>query len=362
MATFHFHDLLTSYPFGLPITEALNAEKIREDIQAIAAFSTSNLPTLLYTGEHPPGDSNVAANSAIVSERFTTIAETLYRFAVLDNVELPEHFGSLEDDVLDFRTFVGLGAIAAEYYGEATYQSLCHLLAVFLVRYKVERVLSLDSNSCGYKDAFLGGHELSPGSPEDELFMTVEEISIATGLKLESIKNAVSKGEIPRDRLKRIHAWPAIAWMSRKDGFPWGVACYFLDARLPLNGQFADAWLSTMSNWERIYSEPQGTVSTWRVPRSHRYVMVNSGGRRQCVLTLPFKPNDELMAVGLANKANRSNEPTSHFHDRGFPGGRPTQLWQVTVPSLEALKGVIEILSHASLTTVTPTNTEEACS
>lgn len=359
MATLLFHELLTFYPFGLTIPEALDAEKIREDIQAIAAFSTSNLPTLLYTGDHPREDSNVAANSAIVTERFTNIAEMLYRFAVLDHVPLPENVGALEDDILDFRAFVGLGAIAAEYYGEADYQSLCHLLAAFLVRNKVERVLSMD-NSCGVEEAFLGGYAIAPAGPEDELFMTVEEISIATGLKRETIKNAASGGDLPRDRLKRIPAWPAIAWMSRKEGFPWGVTCYFLDSRLPLNGLHADAWLSVMTDWERTYSEPQGTVSTWQVPRSHRYVMVNSGGRRQCVLTLPFEPSAELIAVGLTNKANRTGDSTSHFHDRGFPGGRPAQLWQVTVPTLEALKGVIEILSRASLTIVTSTNTEEA--
>lgn len=361
MTTHRFHELLTYYPFGLSIPEALDAEQIHEDIKSIAAFATSTLPTLLYTGEYPREDSNVAANSAIVSERFMTIAETLYRFAVLDNVELPENIGTLEDDLLDFRSFVGLGAIAAEYYGEANYQSLCHLLAAFLVRYKVERVLSMDSSSA-YAQAFLGGHELDSTSPEDEHFLTVEEISIAAGLKLETVKNAVSRGEIPRDRQKRIAAWPAIAWMSRKEGFPWGVACYFLDARLPLNGQHADAWLSIMTDWERIYTEPQGTVSTWRVPRSHRYVMVNSGGLRQCTLTLPFAPSDELMAAGLTHKSDRSNESTSHFHDRGFPGGRPAQLWQVTVPSLETLKVVIKILSRASLTPVTTTNTENSYS
>lgn len=361
MATLNFQDLLTYYPFGLPIPEALDTEQICEAIKDIAAFATSTLPTLLYTGEYPREDSNVMANSDIVTKRFTAIAEMLYRFAVLDHVELPENVGTLEDDLIDFRAFVGLGAIAAEYYGEASYQSLCHLLAAFLVRYKVERILSMD-RSFGYEEAFLGGHELSPAGLEDAHFITVEEISIATGLKLETVKNAVSRGELQRDRQKRIAAWPAIAWMSRKDGFPWGVTSYFLDARLPLNGQHADAWLSTMTDWERIYSEPQGTVSTWRVPRSHRYVMTNSGGRRQCVLTLPFKPSNELMAVGLTNKADRSNESTSHFHDRGFPGGRPAQLWQVTVPSLEAFKGAIEILSRASLNPVTPTNNENSYS
>ncbi|QOR40621.1 hypothetical protein HNO52_20395 [Billgrantia diversa] len=361
MPTLNFQDLLTYYPFGLSIPEALDREQICEAIKDIAAFSTSTLPTLLYTGEYPRGDSNVRANSDIVTKRFTAIAEVLYRFAVLDHVKLPEKVGALEDDVLDFRVFVGLGAIATEYYGEASYQSLCHLLAAFLVRYKVERILSLD-RAFGYEDAFLGGHDLSPAGLEDERFITVEEISIATGLKLETIKNAVSRGELPRDRQKRIAAWPAIAWMSRKDGFPWGVTCYFLDPHLPLNGQYADAWLNTTTDWERIYSEPQETVSTWRIPRSHRYVMVNSGGRRQCVLTLPFEPSNELMAVGLTNKTDRSKESTSHFHDRGFPGGRPAQLWQVTVPSLEALKGVIEILSRASLNPVTHTNNEKSYS
>ncbi|WLI73624.1 hypothetical protein [Halomonas alkalicola] len=359
MATFHFHDLLINYPFGEAISQVLNPQEIRQDIKDIANFSTSNLPTVLYTGRHPPEDSNIRANSTIVEERFASIAERLYRFAVLDYVALPENPELLDDDVLDFRAFVGFGAIAAELYAAASYKSLTHLLAVFLLRYKIEWIL------CGEKDGshrgvFLGEYDLSSAHPEVEQYFFIEEIAIASGLKLETVKNALSRKEIPRDRLKRIPARSAITWISRKEQLPWGITCRFIDDRLPINGQTADAWLDVMTDWERTYVEPQGSVSTWRVPRSNRYLMINSGGRRKCILTLPFEPDEGLLSLGVLGDVDRSHESTSHFHDRGFPGGRPAKLWQVTVPSLRVLKAVVDHLAHLSLSIILPSSVEEA--
>lgn len=358
MATFHFHDLLINYPFGEAISQVLNPQEIRKDIKDIANFSTLNLPSILYTGMHPHEDSNIRANSTIVEERFTSIAERLYHFAVLDYVALPENPDLVEDDILDFRAFVGIGAIAAELYSTTSYKSLSHLLAVFLLRYKIEWILFGEKDG-SHRGVFLGEYDLSSAHPEVEKYFSIEEVAIASGLKLETVKNALSRREIPRDRLKRIPALPAIGWVSRKEQFPWRVTCHFLDDRLPINGQTADAWLDVMTDWEQIYVEPQGSVSTWRIPRSNRYVMINSGGRRKCILTLPFEPDEGLLSLGVLDRADRSHESTSHFHDRGFPGGRPAKLWQVTVPSLRVLKAVVEHFAHLSLAIIHPSPVEE---
>lgn len=367
MTPFRFNDMLHGYPFGKTVQAALSLEEILAEVEDIARFATHILPTLLYTGNYPRQDSNVAPNTQTVTARFTTIAMQLHKYAVQDRFELPEAIGQLEDDVLDFRAFIGLGVIAVEYYGANSYWAMSHLLAVVLVRYKIEAILCApyDGDQRWSKDnthPCLGQHDLVPLMPQERDHLSIDEIALAGGLKQTSVNNALAneKEKLNKDVTGMVPAHEAIRWLSTKQGFGWTATCILIEDSLFLSGALANSWLEHYTPFEVYYRDPQQIVTSWRVPHSHLCVLVNANGKRKCTLSLPFVPDEELLSLGLIDKKDLSGASTSHFHDRGFPGGRPATLFRVTVPSLKVLKAIVDHLMARSLTVIEPT--QDLCS
>lgn len=346
MAVFHLHEMLNHYPFSLPAPNALPWARIREEVAETARFATQNLQTLLFTGEHPRDDSNVMATTDIVTQRHMAIAEQLHAYATGDIFEMPENPNTLDQHILDFRTYLGIAAIAAEFYGECDYTYLRRLVAVVMVRYKIERHLcqqnDIDSG------AFVGSYDLPAASPEN-IDLSPEEVAVAAGMKVQSVRNTLTSKELTKLPSGEIPINEAIHWISRKQGFCWPVTCMHIDDTLFLSGKLANQWLEDMTSLERGYQDPQRIVTSWRVPRSNLHVVVNANGMRKCVLSLPFEPDEALLALGLTDERDQSRKPKSPVYDRAFPGGRPTQLWQVTVPTLRVLKAVIEALCQRGL-------------
>lgn len=300
MTPFSFSDLIVGYPFGKPVSHALSLEAILEEVGDIADFSTHTMPTLLFTGDYPRSDSNVVANTRIVTDRFSAIATQLHQYVASDHFPIPESMGRFEDDLLDFRAFIGLAMIAVEYYGASSYRAMSHLMAAVLVRYKIERILCMqereeeESATVHCKDAAkcIGEHDLVPIIPEHEQHLSVYEIALAAGMKPVSVNNAAS-GKSPvlfKDNSGKVPALEAIQWISRKQGFNWSVTCILIDDNLFLSGTLANAWLKHYTTFECYYSDPQEIVTSWHVPNSNVYFMVNANGRRACYLTLPFNP------------------------------------------------------------------------
>lgn len=359
MTPFRFDDMLHGYPFGKTVPIALPLREILAEVEGIAQFAAHTLPTLLYTGDYPRQDSNVVPNIKTVTERFTAIAMQLHRYAIKDRFELPEAIGQLEDDILDFRAFIGLGVIAVEYYGAGSYWALSHLLAVVLVRYKIEAILCdpYDGDLEWSKDNThhcLGHHDLVPLMPQEMGHLSIDEIALAGGLKQTSVNNALAnkKEKLNKDETGMVPAHEAIHWLSSKRGFGWAATCILIEDSLFLSGALANSWLEHHTPFEIYYRDPQQIVTSWRVPHSHLCVLVNANGKRKCTLSLPFEPDKELLSLGLINKTNLSGASTSHFHDRGFPGGRPAKLFRVTVPSLKVLKAMVEHFMTRSLSAV----------
>lgn len=359
MTPFHFNDMLHGYPFGKTASAALSLDEILAEVNDIAQFAAHTLPTLLYTGNYPRKDSNVVPNTKTVAERFTTIAMRLYRYAVEDHFELPEEIGQMEDDVLDFRAFIGLGVIAVEYYSADSYWALSHLLAVVLIRYKIEAILcaryDLDPEwSQDNTDHCLGHYEMVSLLPEEMNHLSIDEIALAGGLKQSSVKNALAntKEKINKDATGMVPAHQAIRWLATKQGFGWISTCILIEDSLFLSGALANSWLEQRTLFEVYYRDPQKIVTSWRVPNSHLCVLVNANGKRKCTLTLPFAPDQEMLSLGLIEKKDLSGASTSHFHDRGFPRGRPAKLFRVTVPSMKVLKAVVDHLMTRSLSVV----------
>ncbi|UYV19454.1 hypothetical protein K1Y77_01890 [Halomonas qaidamensis] len=359
MTPFRFNDMLHGYSFGKTVSAALSLREILAEVDDIARFAAHTLPTLLYTGNYPQQSSNVVPNTKIVRERFTTIAMRLHGYAVQDRFELPEAIGQMEDDVLDFRAFIGLGVIAVEYYGADSYWALSHLLAVVLTRYKIETILCEPYDeelelSKGNTNHCLGHHELAPLMPEEKSHLSIDEIALASGLKQSSVKNALANRneKLKKDTSGMVPAREAIRWLSTKQGFCWSATCLLIDDSLFLSGALANSWLEHNTPFEIYYRDPQHIVTSWQVPRSHLCVLVNANGKRKCTLILPFAPDQEILSLGLSEKKDLSDESTSHFYNRGFPGGRPAKLFRVTVPSLKVLKKVVDHLMTRSLSVI----------
>lgn len=353
---------LGHYPFGQTINESLNWSDIEHAVKENATFASITLPALLHTGRKIDNKSNITHIGA-VEKRFLKIAKFMFEYITEDRIcTTREVEGHLDDAILDFRVFASLCDVSYEHYGQGEREILDQLVAVFCIRYKIDEHLS---DQARFSDETQVGYEqLCAASLGNNAYFSVEEIAVACGMKLESVRNAIRRKELNLEEFSNlgrketrgrkpkkqiiefgVKVTEAFPWMAKRPGFMWPTAYFEFDENLPISGRQADSFIEKMDLLDPIYADPGKNVRTWKGKGSDKIFMINSGGKRKCIVTLPCEPNEALLELELKFR-DRSNDPTSHFYARGFPEGRPSTLFQAEIPNLYTLSVFIKYFTN----------------
>jgi hypothetical protein len=221
----------------------------------------------------------------------------------------------------DFSHFSAMAQTACRLQGLADPVLLPHLLGLAMVRYKIESY---------WQDEV--GQE-----PNDAGFLSHDEIAAACELKLTSLRNAVSRGELSQSEAGLVPIPQALDWMLTRQ------RCLFLKLarNLPsrqINGKMASLWLERQPTASEVKTISRLRLKLWRLGEQGTLIAVNTGVR-QCILTLPFVPpaidsHDVLIT-------DRSHDKAADLLRKGLgvPGSAP--IWQIRLKGREAFESFV---------------------
>lgn len=227
----------------------------------------------------------------------------------------------------DFINFVAMARSLAESQGTPAPARLMHLLGLAMVRSRLETHVGL--------------------SPAVELpmlvsfeGMSVVEIAAVCGLKLTTVRNAVSRREMPHTRDGGVPLNDALDWMVQRSGFLYPhINTASWDRRI--NGRLASDWLSNCSEtaFDRYVSRLR--LSLWHIQSNGRRLALNAEGVRNCVLLLPNIDAEAMRGVGLERLEDRSDDPAAEMHREALMLSPGESLWQCQAPTLRVLNELI---------------------
>lgn len=235
----------------------------------------------------------------------------------------------------DFSNFVGMARSLAESRGAAGPSHLMHLLGLASIRARLEAHVGLTPLIA------LPTLWLSPG-------LSVVEIAAVCGLKLTTVRNAVSRREVPHSRETGVPLDEALDWMIQRSGFLYPhLNAASWERRI--NGRLASGWLAECAEveFERYVSRLR--LSLWRVTSSGRRLAINAEGVRNCVLLLPDMEEGALDGLGMERLDERSHDPAAEMHREVLMLGPGESLWQCQAPTLRSLKALIARLGSDTL-------------
>lgn len=302
--------------------EALEAELDRAS-QAVAE-------PLLRLCRGAAGDQPVSLNAASLAWRMHEPLITLHEWVLAKPTEnVPVSVASA--DLEDFINFVVMACSLAESRGTQAPGRLMHLLGLAMVRVRLEMHTGLTPAIT------MPALPLAQG-------LSVVEIAAVCGLKLTTVRNAVSRREMPHSREAGVPLDEALDWMVQRSGFLYPhINAASWDRRI--NGRVASDWLANCAEvaFERYVSRLR--LSLWRVTSNGRRLALNAEGVRNCVLMLPSIDVAELKGLSLERLDDRSNDPAAEMHREALMLLPGESLWQCQAPTLRSLQALIARLS-----------------
>ncbi|GHA87176.1 sigma-70 region 4 domain-containing protein [Modicisalibacter luteus] len=283
-------------------------------------------------------EQEISLSATSLAWRMRGPLNVLHSWALADDLSIHHHLESASLE--DFINFVAMARSLAEAQGAPVPGRLLHLLGLAMVRARLERHVGLSPSI-----------DLPILHSTDGL--SVVEIAAVCGLKLTTVRNAVSRREMVHTREDGVPLDEALDWMVQRSGFLYShanAACQ--DRRI--NGRLASDWLAKCPEViaERYISRLR--LSMWRIPSNSRRIALNAEGVRNCVLLLPGIEIDDMQGLGLERLEDRSDDPAAEMHREALLLGPDESLWQCQAPTLRVLASLIDRLACVGEVEMTP--------
>lgn len=232
----------------------------------------------------------------------------------------------------DLIHLVAMARSLAEFHATPEPQRLMHLIGLAQVRARLEAHVGLTPAI----DVSL--LIKSPG-------LNIVEIAAVCGLKLTTVRNAVSRREMPYAKNEGVGLDDVLDWMVQRSGFIYShINAATRDRRI--NGRLVNEELkrSEAVVFERCISRLR--LSLWRLHDGGRRVALNAEGVRNCVLLLPAIAPELIADLGLEQLEDRSEDPAASMHREALGLAPGNALWQCHVPTLGVLEALLERLEQ----------------
>lgn len=314
--------LLQEPLLGQAASEVLAIEALVEEMEAASQAMAAPLLRLCNGVED---DQEVPLSAASLAWRMRGPLGALHDWVLAGaaNAPMSVEFAVLED----FINFVAMARSLAESQGSPIPARLMHLLGLAMVRARLEVHIGLTPAIA------------MPQLPA-ALGLSVVEIAAVCGLKLTTVRNAVSRREMPHTRDDGVPLDEALDWMVQRSGFLYPhVNAASFDRRI--NGRLAAEWLANCGEvvFERYVSRLR--LSLWHVTCNGRRLALNAEGVRNCVLLLPNIDAEDFGQLGLERLDDRSDDPAAEMHREALMLLPGESLWQCQAPTLRTLNALI---------------------
>nr|WP_299241567.1 hypothetical protein [uncultured Halomonas sp.] len=232
----------------------------------------------------------------------------------------------------DFIHFVAMARSLAEFHGAPEPQRLMHLIGLAQVRTRLETHVGLTPAI----DVSLLSR--APG-------LNIVEIAAVCSLKLTTVRNAVSRREMPYVKNEGVALDDVLDWMVQRSGFLYShINATTRNRRI--NGRLVNEELkrSKAVEFERCISRLR--LSLWRMQKGERRLALNAEGIRNCVLLLPAIAPERIADLGLEQLEDRSDDPAASMHREALGLAPGESLWQCHVPTLGVLESLLGRLNQ----------------
>ena len=319
--------VLLQEPFlGQAVSDVLAIGALMAEIEQASVAMAAPLLRLCNGVDN---EQEISLSATSLAWRMRGPLNVLYNWALAGDLSIPHRLESASLE--DFINFVAMARSLAEAQGAPVPGRLLHLLGLAMVRARLERHVGLSPT---LDVPVLHGSE----------GLSVVEIAAVCGLKLTTVRNAVSRREMAHTREEGVPLDEGLDWMVQRSGFLYShvnAACR--DRRI--NGRLASDWLDKCADVvaERYISRLR--LSLWRLPSNGRRIALNAEGVRNCVMLLPGIELSELHGLGLERLEDRSNDPAAEMHREALLLSPNEPLWQCQAPTLRVLSSLIERLT-----------------
>ncbi|SHF73944.1 hypothetical protein SAMN02745148_03421 [Modicisalibacter ilicicola DSM 19980] len=310
---------------GKPASEVLDIDALIAEMEY--ASRAVAVPLLRLRGETPDAG-KVEQSAASLAQRMRGPLIALHAWVLVDEPSGPATVatGALED----FIHFIAMARSLAEFQSTPSPGRLMHLLGLARVRARLEAHVGL-----------VPAIDM-PLLPVEEGLNAVE-IAAVCSLKLTTVRNAISRREMPYTKQEGAPLDEVLDWMVQRSGFLYPhVNAVTLDRRI--NGRLANSWLmhNPKVTFERCVSRLR--LSLWYLQESDRRLALNAEGVRGCVLLLPAIDPVLFEDQGLEQLEDRTDDPAAAMHREALSLAPEETLWQCHVPTLRVLEALIDRL------------------
>ncbi|SFH71233.1 hypothetical protein [Modicisalibacter xianhensis] len=308
---------------GQSAHRALDEVRLAEETQRA---SEAMLTTLDLIAPQAPHDRVRQVHN--IDRSMETVAIKLRQYA-LGQSPADSRFGhegrkrseDVKGGIRDFMHFTAMAQTACRLQGQPSLVLLPHLVGLAMVRHKIEALWQEEGDV----------------SSADTQYLTHEEIAAACELKLSSLRNAVSRGELPQSDGTCVPIRQALDWMLVRQRFLFLRLARSLPSQ-HINGKMASLWLDRQPTAEAVKTVSRLRLTLWRLGEPGILIAVNTGVR-QCILTLPFAPpsleSHEIFVT------DRSHDKAADLLRKGLGVSPSSPIWQVRTKSREAFEKLV---------------------
>lgn len=321
--------LLQESLLGQAVTDVLALPRLKAELVAACQAMVSPLQRL-YLGNMAARAVAPGLTADALFERMTQPLEALHGW-VLEPRNMPG-LGAGTAGLSDFWHLVLMTHSLGELAGRTPPLRLRHLLGIAKVRARLEQHVGL----ADVLPAYLAPHPAEHG-------LSVTEIAALCSLKLSTVRNAVSRREMPFSKLRGVGFDDALDWMVQRSGFLYPHINTVTQGRR-INGRLAAEWLAASDSVVLERSVSRLRLSIWQLADCRQRIALNTQGVRSCVVLLPGVDSTRLAGVGLEAHADRSADPSAAMHREALALRGEETLWQCQVPTMAVLSTLIERL------------------
>ncbi len=319
--------LLQESLLGKSATEVLTREALIAELENAGRTLATPLLRLTDASDEPE---RIDANAINMLERMREPLMTLRSWALVNE---PDAALTIDPAVLeDFIHLVAMARSLADFHVAPQPQRLMHLIGLAQVRTRLEAHVGLTP-------------AINMPLLAKTMGLNIVEISAVCGLKLTTVRNAVSRREMPYAKNEGVALDDVLDWMVQRSGFLYShINATTLERRI--NGRLVNEELkrSKAVEFERCISRLR--LSLWRMRDGERRLALNAEGVRNCVLLLPAIAPELIADLGLEQLEDRSDDPAASMHREALGLSSGESLWQCHVPTLGVLETLLERLSQ----------------
>ncbi|MGC3874325.1 hypothetical protein ACPF7Z_13770 [Halomonas sp. GXIMD04776] len=327
--------LLQESLLGKSAAEVLTTQALIAELDA--ASRTLAAPLLRLNGA-PDEPERIDSSAASLVQRMREPLMTLRAWALMSEPDIALNISATALE--DFIHFIAMARSLAEFHATPAPERLMHLIGLVRVRARLEAHVGLTPAI---------DVSLLPTASG----VSVVEIAAVCGLKLTTVRNAVSRREMPYSKNEGVPLDDVLDWMVQRSGFIYPhINATTLDRRI--NGRLANEKLKHHEAvvFERCISRLR--LSLWHLRDGERRLALNAEGVRSCVLLLPAISPQLIDDLGLEQLEDRSDDPAASMHREALGLTPEESLWQCHVPTLGVLEALLERLGQPDdLTTST---------